>query len=351
MDGMNYGNMGQFYNVPDPVDYKAEKKNCSKIAFVYVAMFIIVSGFQFGLSYLFQYCCPQIITDYYWLFFMIVMIPTYAIGYPLVAFFMGKGEKVQIERRVLNAGDYTIFICMTFCLLIAGSLLGTGTNDVISYFTGIDIQDSLSEIFDNSTLLVNILVAGIAAPVFEELMFRKLLIDKMVRYGEGVAILVSGFAFGLFHGNFGQFFYAAAIGVLFGFIYVKTGKIGYTISLHMIVNLSSALMVPVYNRIDYDLLNSIEGISDILNPAKMQALMNMELWPIIVLLVYNGIVYSAAIVGFFMFIFKWKRMSLDEGSVKLGVGRKFSTVFLNPGAIIYVVLMIAMFVYNILLYA
>ena len=76
----------------------------------------------------------------------------------------------------------------------------------------------------------------ILAPIFEEIFFRKVVIDRLRRYGDLPAIIISGLVFGLIHGNFSQFFYAALLGMVFGAIYVHTGKLGYTIFLHMLIN-------------------------------------------------------------------------------------------------------------------
>lgn len=56
-------------------------------------------------------------------------------------------------------------------------------------------------------------------------------------WGEQVAIFGSAFLFGLFHGNFGQFFYAFAVGAVFAYVALRTGGIRYTVALHFLVNL------------------------------------------------------------------------------------------------------------------
>lgn len=43
--------------------------------------------------------------------------------------------------------------------------------------------------------------------------------------------------FGMAHGNFSQFFYAFGIGILWAYVYAKTGKVRYTIGFHMLFNL------------------------------------------------------------------------------------------------------------------
>ena len=83
---------------------------------------------------------------------------------------------------------------------------------------------------------MRILIVGVIAPIFEELIFRKVLIDHVAPKGELVAILASGIMFGLFHGNFQQCFFACFIGFLFAYIYLKTGRVIYTILLHMTLN-------------------------------------------------------------------------------------------------------------------
>lgn len=92
---------------------------------------------------------------------------------------------------------------------------------------------------------------GILGPVFEELIFRKKLIDCTIKYGEGVAILSSGIMFGLFHTSVTQFFYATGMGMLWAYIYIKTGRIRYSIIYHIINNFTvSVLTVEIAKQLD-----------------------------------------------------------------------------------------------------
>ena len=94
----------------------------------------------------------------------------------------------------------------------------------------------------NSGMFLRVLAVGIGAPIFEELVFRKLIVDRLIKYGEFIAIFTSGLTFGLFHGNFQQFFFAFALGALFAFIYARTGRIRYTIGLHMTINMTTSVI-------------------------------------------------------------------------------------------------------------
>ena len=64
----------------------------------------------------------------------------------------------------------------------------------------------LDQLIRNSSLWVNLLTTVIMAPVVEELFFRKLVMDRLLGYGQKTAIIISGIMFGMAHGNFSQFF-------------------------------------------------------------------------------------------------------------------------------------------------
>lgn len=105
------------------------------------------------------------------------------------------------------------------------SMLGVGTA------TGA-VEDFLMEV--NPWLVVPITV--IFAPVMEEFLFRKLLLDRIVFIGQKPAMMISGFLFGLFHGNLEQFFYAFLVGMVLAYLYTRTGRLKYCVICHMFVN-------------------------------------------------------------------------------------------------------------------
>ena len=321
------------------------RKNFTAVGLIYAGMLILITAIQYGISILFSNFAPGIVTDYFWLYFIIAMAPTYVVGYPMVKYFMGKLEKKEIERRKLRFSDFLIFLCISECFLLVGSLMGNYVNELISAATGIKISNAVGDVLSNSVLWVNILVAGIIGPIFEELLFRKLLIDNLAKYGEGLAITVSGFAFGLFHGNFSQFFYAAMIGLLFGYIYVRTGRIRYTIILHMIINLSSTLIAPIYNMVDTDLIDSSSSYAEI--GKKILSMPPEELWsfawPLLVLGVYVIFTYGMGIAGLILYFVKRKRMFINPVENEIYRGYRFRAVMGSFGIWVYILACAALF--------
>ena len=80
------------------------------------------------------------------------------------------------------------------------------------------------------------LIAIVGAPLFEETIFRKFLIDRLHPYGERLAVIFSALVFAMAHQNGMQFFLAFFLGIVFGIVYLRTGKLGYTIFLHFMIN-------------------------------------------------------------------------------------------------------------------
>ena len=82
----------------------------------------------------------------------------------------------------------------------------------------------------------------IISPVFEELLFRKVLLEELLPYGKVTAILISSMLFGLLHANLEQFLYTIFMGIVCANIVLITGKVRYAIYLHMAFNLFGAII-------------------------------------------------------------------------------------------------------------
>lgn len=96
---------------------------------------------------------------------------------------------------------------------------------------------------------LDLLLAGVVAPVAEELVFRGLLYSKLKRaFGTVWGILLSAVLFGLIHGNLVQFLYAAAMGVLLAWVCEIYGSVKYAMLFHGAANIGVILvmqMLPV----------------------------------------------------------------------------------------------------------
>lgn len=217
----------------------------------------------------------------------------------------------KIEKRPMKAGQLILLIMMMYGLTQIGSLMGMPIHLILSSFT-VDNGDSLGsfDVFFGSGKLVSIITVGILPAIFEELLFRKFLIDRTIRYGEFISCAMSGIMFGLWHGNFQQFFFAFFVGVLFSFVYIRTGNIIYTMIMHASMNL-------VTTTVTMNLLGEFMKKAGIdLETGKIGDITNSDeflrsILPILGLLcLWLLILVSFQIVGFIMLIVKRKRFKL-----------------------------------------
>ncbi len=142
--------------------------------------------------------------------------------------------------------------------LVRTALVSLGVMEAFSIFTNYLVlfleqvahhttTDILQEAITDMPTWLYLVLVGVFAPIGEEFLFRKLLLDRVRPFGDQAAIWITAVAFGLFHLNLYQFFYATALGVLFAGVVVKTGKLWHTIVLHSFVNLSTALFTELAN--------------------------------------------------------------------------------------------------------
>lgn len=122
----------------------------------------------------------------------------------------------------------------------------------------IPMPDSFREMFEQafSHNIFSYLVVGVAAPLLEELLFRKLMLEGLEKnYGARKAILWSAVLFALFHLNPWQGIGAFFIGLLLGWLYLKTRDIWICIFVHFFINTLSFLAYlsfddPFYSMLD-----------------------------------------------------------------------------------------------------
>ncbi len=194
--------------------------------------FILLFGMllQLLLSAAVGYFAPQL-TEAAWFRVAIGTLPMYVCAMPLSLVFFRFGKAEPPQKRSIGFGVIFGLCAICFALTYLGNFIGALVN------TAIGAENELQQLTVGTPLWANLLFCGILAPVMEELFWRKLLIDRLRRFGDLFAILTSGILFGLIHGNFGQFFYAAMVGTVLGGVYLYTGKLRYTVGLHMALNL------------------------------------------------------------------------------------------------------------------
>ncbi len=171
------------------------------------------------------------------------IIGSYLIAFPLfVLVSRFANDSVSKIKGNITKGQYLRALCIIFPVDIG---LGYLSNMLASVISGGQANNDLIDNLLTGESILTIIMVAVLAPIFEELIFRKIIIDRTRKYGEVVAIVYSALAFGIFHCNLYQIFYAFALGLIFGYVYIKTGNVVLTIIMHMAINGTSSIFYPL----------------------------------------------------------------------------------------------------------
>ncbi len=189
-----------------------------------------------------------------------------------------------------------------------GSFIGSGITEIIGIFKVSDVANPLANFVTNDTLWASLIVTSIITPIVEELFFRKLLIDRTIKYGAGISILISALMFGLYHANLNQLIYSLLVGGFFAAVYVKTGNVIYTILLHMAANFTGSIVTTSIN-------NLIASTGNIVN------------------FVYYGIVIVLILIAVY-YLYMWRG---KYKGLKNNIQKEIKPSLLNVGMVLYII--------------
>lgn len=143
---------------------------------------------------------------------------------------------------------------ISFSLIIAGVVVCLGLNFILSMATSFalalldqlfhvqaQVPNFIPQSMDFTTFLLFFVFTCIVAPITEEFMFRGVLLAPLRKYGDWFAVVVTSILFSLVHGNLGQIPGAFIIGLVLGFITIKSGSIVPAIIIHFINNAFAVL--------------------------------------------------------------------------------------------------------------
>ena len=296
------------------------RKTFSKIGLSLAATTIIIEVIGTILVFLTKLYDPFLINSS-WFNYVITAVSFYLIGLPLFYLMVSKipSYKPEINKK-LSIGNFLIIIVIAFSLLYIVNFITAMLIGIITVISGHNFMNPINDVISNSKWYITLLVAGIMAPIFEEIMFRGIIIDKLRKYGDTCAIVTSAILFGLFHGNLFQCFYAAALGLILGYLKVRTNSLRYSIILHMIINITGGILLP-----------QILSTKNILT-----------------MYLVSAIVLSLIAAGIALFVLNYKKIKLENGTIKIQQGSVFKTCCLNIGMIFNLILAFALTIFSLL---
>ena len=288
------------------------KKVFSKIGIALAISFLVVNLIQIILTGVIVVINPSLLMEG-WVSFVLIAVSFYLIGFPLFCFMVRQLPDGEVrEMKKLRIKELVQYGFMSYAIVYVFNLLTVLLTYVIELIKSGHVISPVEELITDSSPWLTLLCVVIISPVIEEFLFRKIILNKLRDYGDKIAILFTAVAFGLYHGNISQFFYATALGCLFAYLTLKTNRIQYTIFLHIFINAMGSLILPY-------LIGSGSQQWEWIDRLQIVSLL-------VIILVVLGI----------SFIIKnRKNVNLLEGRIDIPKEEKFKLLWLNPGMISY----------------
>ena len=293
----------------------ANKKFFSKMGFNYLAYSIASILFLIILSNIIAVIRPEILNNIN-IATIITAICNYVLPLPILLFLMRKLDSTEIKKNNLGFKTFLKYLCITFTLMWIGNITGTIITNLLSFTIQNDIANPIQNLINSTDLWLNLILISLIGPIFEEIIFRKILIDRTIKYGPLASILVSAIIFGLIHGNLNQFCYTVLIGGFFAYVYIKTGQIKYSIGLHIILNMLGSVLSMIVN-------NSAVNLSNAFNTTDLA-----------ILVFYFILILIALFVGIYTLVEYIQKKRKQKNSIDLKI---IKPVFLNAGMICFIV--------------
>ena len=321
-------------------DLSAARKSFSRIGLALCALLLIATVLQ-----LVWFTVPALLwgedtwmVSSSWGIWIGSFVPLYLVAIPVCLLIMKKLPAQTPVQSKLGGVEFLIFLSISVFIMYAGSFVGALLSAILSGGTA----ENAVEAYAMDTNPLKVLVMVVLAPLLEEYVCRKQIIDRTRQYGEKTAVFLSALTFGLLHQNFFQFFYAFGVGLVFGYIYIRTGRLRYSILLHGIFNFMGAVIAPYLQRILEEA--SITELSPNATNEELLQQTSQLLSELMIPMLYAMIVFGVAIAGFVLLLWKKKQLVWKPTETQLPRGTAGQTVFCNIGMFLYILLCTAAFI-------
>lgn len=266
--------------------------------------------------------------------YLLPPVSLYVCALPFLLIFCAVIKGQPPEKKKISGGAWALYLMVCFGVMNAGSQI---SQILMSILTAIGLSElpAMSENMDGPAFWMYFVYCVIIAPVGEELVYRKILIDRTRKYGCFISALLSGLTFGFMHGNLYQLFFAFGVGFVMAHLYYRTGKLSLTIGIHAVINFLSVISYLCSTRIT-PLLENVMQIEDVFS---METSMGAEFiarygFALLGLMLVSQIYAAGVACAIAIPIAFRKEIFFEKGEISVPREKRFSTLFLNVGAIV-----------------
>lgn len=273
---------------------------------IFVALLILIISFV--LTYFFKLTFEgEAAIALNWL---LTFLCQHVMGFLFLVFLMNLKKPLPIERKKkkISLKEAIIIGLMSLGVMHIGSMISNIFSVFFEKATNSELVNSVSQMISQTNVFITIAVVVIIGPIIEEIVYRKMVLDRIRIYGEKYAVIFSSILFALAHGNFFQVFYSFGLGCIFGYLYIKTNNIKITIALHIFLNFCGTIIPTIMFSIPDEMIKTS------------------------VLAIYIAVSCIVSVLSLFMLRVAMKNITFEKSNLLgLTLGDKLKTSCLNVG--------------------
>lgn len=280
----------------------SKKKSIEKIGFGIAVMFLISWIWAIFIRNKFNLTSIQNT--------IIGIIVLYVIGLCLFKLIIKNIPNYKIEKGKISLKELVLCFLLQFSSILVMSVLTV----ILSKITGNEIGGEIETL--TPLMLFQLLIFN---PIIEEYVFRKLFADKLLKHGKLLFMLTSSFCFSIVHGvslGIPQILYTFILGMIWSYVYIKSGNLLVPIILHSLSNLFGSVII-----------QSLQSVSQI------------------AVSIYSICIMLMGIVGIILFFSNKKKIKIDNDN-KLITKLALKDIFSNKGILFYIIITITMFIFK-----
>lgn len=319
-------------------DFKSARKPFSRIGFALILFFVSTYAVQIIFSAVAELLCPGWAEGgiSYRAMLLISSATMYLVGFPVFFLTVRGLDAAPPAERKCSAGTIGAAFLISVSLMYIGQIVGDLAYTALYDLVGISFSSATIEVISNIKWYEALIFSALLGPLVEEIMFRKLIIDRTRMYGEKLSMIFSALLFAFFHTNVQQFFYAFLVGLLYAYLYLRRGKVLYCWILHALFNFfGSVLPLILYEFVDMDAFMSAETAGE------LYKLIDENILGYGLISLYSLATIVMAVVGFNILLRKQRKAVFVQTSLQLPKDSEATVAFLNIGVILFILFSVA----------
>ncbi len=195
---------------------------------------------QLGLSLIMGWLFPEVTSAGFLYYLQLALLSFVSVYLPAYLYLRDEKRKYFSDCFEGVKPSKALLLCVGIGL--AGQYTGVLANmpvNILFYFLGIEITPKVPEISTLSSYLGGVVTMCVLPAVFEEVMFRGVVLNYFRQFGKKSAIIFSSLLFAIMHFDFSNFLATFVLGIVLAVLVCRSNRIVYSMIAHFTVNFVS----------------------------------------------------------------------------------------------------------------